>query len=88
MTTVLISVFPSPFFFSICKCLNVGKYEQRVLEGLEAMKLPFSRVSKVKQGNLSLVNPIFFFKYPILRELQQKHSEVKSRCCSATEFCS
>lgn len=29
---------------SICKCLNVGKlYEQRVLEGLEAMKLPFSR---------------------------------------------
>lgn len=28
---------------SICKCLNVGKYEQRVLEGLEAMKLPFSK---------------------------------------------
>ena len=34
--------------FSICKCLNVGKYEQRVLEGLEAMKLPCGKVRVAK----------------------------------------
>ena len=39
-----VHIYYFKFSFSICKCLNVGKYEQRVLEGLEAMKLPCSKV--------------------------------------------
>lgn len=53
LTTHLVSPSNQISVKSICKCLNVGKYEQRVLEGLEAMKLPCGKFDELDRENFN-----------------------------------